>query len=68
MCYFGTFVSGKFKPSEEVSEYRFAGPQHLPKLLNDQYKQIETGLRRKKQFDSEHKLTALKRKVFSFFK
>jgi len=68
MCYYGTFVSGKFKPSEEVIEYKFVDPNNLPKLLNDQYKQIAEGLVRKKRYDAEHRLRHIRRKIFSVFK
>ncbi len=68
MCYFGVFVSGKFKPSEEVIEYKFVDPEKLPKLLDDQYRQISDGLKRKKQYDTEHRWQAIKRTFFPFFK
>lgn len=67
MCYFGKFLDGKFKPSEEVIDYTFVDPHKLPKLLSDQYTQIAEGLRRKKQHDAEHRWQRVKHRVFSLF-
>ncbi|CAN5296295.1 NUDIX domain-containing protein [soil metagenome] len=67
MCYYGIFEGGTFKPSEEVIDYKFVDPLHLPKLLDDQYKQIAEACKRKKQYDAEHRWQAAKKKIFSLF-
>ncbi len=67
MSYYGIYESGDFKPSDEVSAYKFVDPNKLPKLLNDQYKQIDEAIKRKKRYDAEHRWTRVKKKVFSLF-
>ena len=46
MCYVGTYIKGKFKPSDEVIDFGFFTKDKLPKLINDQYKQIDIGYKR----------------------
>lgn len=46
MCYMGIFKKGTFKKSDEVIDYGFFETNKLPKLINDQYKQIELGYKR----------------------
>lgn len=46
MCYVGTYLKGKFKLSEEVIDFGFFAKDKLPKLIDDQYKQIELGYKR----------------------
>lgn len=41
MSYFGKYVGGEFKPSDEVVEYGFFPKSDLPPIIDDQYKQIE---------------------------
>lgn len=68
MSYFGVYESGKFKPSEEVIKHKFVPIDKLPKLIEDQYKQIEDGLYRKKQHDASHRWDKLRGAVPSFLK
>lgn len=49
MCYVGTFKKGTFKMSDEVVDFGFFAPNKLPKLINDQYKQIDLGYKRYKK-------------------
>jgi ADP-ribose pyrophosphatase YjhB (NUDIX family) len=67
LCYFGKFKSGKFKKSAEVIDYRFVSPQELPKLLDDQYKQIKEGLETKKDHDFKRRLEAVSSFVPNLF-
>lgn len=60
ISYFGIYESGNFKPSNEVSEYKFYSPRHLPALIDDQYEQIREGLQRKKAYDGRHPWQRLK--------
>jgi len=46
MCYVGIYSKGKFKPSDEVIDFGFFATDKLPKLIDDQYKQIEIGYKR----------------------
>ena len=46
MCYIGTYKKGKFKKSEEVTEYGFFPRDKLPKLIDDQYEQIDLAYQR----------------------
>lgn len=59
LCYFGKFKSGTFKKSEEVVNYKFVSPQDLPKLLDDQYKQIKEGVEAKKDHDFKRRVSAV---------
>lgn len=67
LSYFGIFDSGEFRASDEVIAYKFVDPHRLPKLLDDQYKQIDEALQRKNRYDSEHRWNRMKKKVFSLF-
>ena len=58
MCYVGTYITGKFKASDEVVDFGFFAKNKLPKLINDQYKQIELGYKRYKEL---HKKPLFKR-------
>lgn len=49
MCYIGTFEKGKFKKNDEVIDFEFTAINKLPKLIDDQYKQIELGYKRYKE-------------------
>jgi 8-oxo-dGTP diphosphatase len=53
MCYVGTFKKGKFKMSDEVVDFEFVPINKLPKLINDQYKQIELGYKRYKKIHGD---------------
>jgi 8-oxo-dGTP diphosphatase len=48
MSYYGRFLGGEFKPSDEVIESRFFPKSKLPPLIDDQYKQIEEAYSRYK--------------------
>jgi 8-oxo-dGTP diphosphatase len=63
MCYVGTYIKGKFKPSEEVVDFEFFKQDKLPKLINDQYKQIELGYKR---YNELHKQPLFKRFINLF--
>jgi len=67
MSYYGVFEKGTFKASDEVSEYQFVDVKNLPPLISDQYKQISEGLKRKKQYDAQHRWQRIKKGVFSLF-
>jgi ADP-ribose pyrophosphatase YjhB (NUDIX family) len=46
MSYYGKFLSGTFKKSSEVTEYKFFSIKELPKLIDNQYVQIKEGYKR----------------------
>ena len=63
MCYVGTYLTGKFKASDEVVDFGFFANDKLPKLINDQYKQIELGYRR---YNELHKQPLFKKLINLF--
>ena len=63
MCYIGTFIKGTFKVSDEVVDFGFFEQEKLPKLINDQYKQIELGY---KQYNELHKQPLFKKFINLF--
>lgn len=63
MSYVGTYSKGKFKPSDEVVDFGFYAIDKLPKLINDQYKQIELGYKR---YNELHKQPLFKRFINLF--
>ncbi len=67
LCYYGMFVRGKFKPSEEVSDFQFADPKHLPSLIQDQYQQIKDAIHQKGHYDAEHRWENITGKLHHLF-
>lgn len=67
ISYFGVLVSGKFRPCDEVSHYKFVSAEKLPKLLDDQYEQITEALIRKRQYDNRHRWERLKQSMKKYF-
>lgn len=67
MCYVGTFKSGKFKKSHEVTDFKFHAVKNLPKLIDDQYKQIDLAY---EQYKHLHTIPFFKKitNLFSFSK
>lgn len=64
MCYVGILKSGKFKKSHEVTDLGFFPINKLPKLINDQYEQINLAY---KQHKNLHTLPLLKKFTQMFF-
>lgn len=60
ISYYGNFVSGEFRASDEVSHYKFVSVKGLPKLIDDQYEQIAEGYKRKLQYDRQHRWKSIK--------
>ncbi len=63
MCYVGIYSKGKFKASDEVIDFGFFAKDKLPKLIDDQYKQIEIGYKR---YNELHKQPLFKRFINLF--
>jgi ADP-ribose pyrophosphatase YjhB (NUDIX family) len=68
ICYFGKYQSGKFKKSDEVTKYKFVSATHLPKLIDDQYEQIEEALESKKEHDFRKNIQIVKNFVPTLLK
>ena len=68
MPYIGTFIGGKFKASDEVTEAKFYNFKDLPLIRRDQLFLIEKALEQKKIFYSKNRkkdsnITAQKREI-----
>lgn len=68
MSYFGEYVSGEFKKSQEVSHYRFVPLHKLPPLIDGQLEQILEGLKRKKNHDRQQRWHRMKKRFSHFYK
>jgi ADP-ribose pyrophosphatase YjhB (NUDIX family) len=53
MCYVGTYLTGEFRKSHEVSDFGFFSRDKLPPLINDQYRQIDLAYKRYDQLHSQ---------------
>ncbi|MBW7955514.1 NUDIX domain-containing protein [Patescibacteria group bacterium] len=68
ISYFGEYKSGKFRPSAEVTNYRFVAVDKLPELIEDQYEQIAEAVERKKLYDRQQRWKFVTHKVPHFFR
>jgi 8-oxo-dGTP diphosphatase len=64
LCYVGSFKSGTFKKSHEVTDFGFYSRNKLPKLITDQYEQIDLAY---EQYKRLHTLPLFK-KITNLFK
>jgi ADP-ribose pyrophosphatase YjhB (NUDIX family) len=65
MSYYGKFAEGIFRKSSEVSEYKFFPISKLPKLISNQYEQINEGYKRFIKSEKRGFLYHFKKSIFS---
>lgn len=64
LSYYGKFLDGAFKASDEVIEFSFFPVKKLPKLIEDQYAQIEEGYRRYTAVQNRNAFKSLLQNIF----